>query len=400
MLTYTWKRLKRSPLMAVGVVLFSFIMVTVVRKLYTTSENQLRAYDEIWHTIPIQVTVTNLSGTRADDLHAPVWVANTFLGGSGVGEGYSGYLKDVQVKASRVIDNHDELGVSQLVGLTAFGAEKKIQPENITWIADADEGILLSDEMVCFAPIDLTVDFDEDVIGQQLRLYFKSIGMDEYGKPTEHECDLLLTVVGYYGGENSDLIYCPYSVVTYVCRKLAEELVVDSVSATLLDNDMLDDLVAARNEWFAAPTPGGSKTEWGYLDFEYYPYAMDINDELLMKTAATLENSILVNQICTLLIYALSAGASFLIGFLMIQCRRREISLMRTLGCSSSRIYIGYVFEHMLCAAAGTLAACGYFRWIALNQVGLLTTVFFGGISTAMLFSLHKKLAVTLREEE
>ena len=402
MYRYIWARIRREPVPALAVVLFSLILVSILRNMSGTVQAQQQAYDQTWNTIPVTLTVTNLSGTKSDSLDAPGWVADVFTGGNGVGIGLSDYMKDIRIKSTRLIDNADAVGAMYLAGLTALEAEPNFRPEKgveITWLEGYDASIFSGEEYLCLVSEMLTNDMEPDIPGQQLSLIFSYAYLDEHDEVQTVEYTLVLTVAGYIR-EESDAIYCPYDVISYVFYKVGEKRTIAHISATLVDNNLLDAIKRDRSTWFAAPTPGGMRTEWGYLGFDYYPYALDINDSLLVNAATTLENSIFISRICSILIYAVSGGAGFLVGFLMIRKRKREINLLRTLGTGTASVFTGFALEQLLYIGLGILIGAVVFGWNPVAPLLILGGIYAAGLVAALLTFLQGNLLVNMKEDE
>lgn len=403
MISHTLKRLRRVPLPALAVLVFSVILSAVLCILHAANEAERRSYEETCHTIPVSLTVCNLSGTQTSNLDAPGWVADLFSGSGTLGRGLTDYVKDPQIKCIRNIDNSIEVHASFLVGLTSIQIEKSLRPENggdVSWYDGYDNSTLLGDELVCLAPEGLTEDWDEEAPGQQLKLYFYYFGPDEHGLEKAREYECYLTVAGTYRGGNESDLYCPYSVMSLIYQKLAQDRVINCVSATLADNQRLAEFEQEAGNWFAKPNAAGTQTEWGFADYEYYPYALDIDDDLLLKSAAALETSLTINRVFTLLVFLLSAGAGFLIGFLMIRQRKREISLMRTLGTRNWAIYMGFMVEQMLCVIIGTAIGGAAFGWQPLERLLIFVCVYFVSLTLALIIFLRRNLLATMKEDE
>lgn len=402
MYRYILARVRREPIPALAVVLFSLILVAILRTMSGAVAAQQEAYEKTWNTIPVTLTVTNLSGTKSDSLDAPGWVADVFTGGNGVGRGLSEYMKDIRIKSTRLIDNADAVGAMYLAGLTALEAEPNFRQEKgteISWFDGYDESIFSGDERLCLVSETLTNDMEPDIPGQQLSLVFTYAYLDQNDEVQTVEYTQILTVAGYFH-EESNAIYCPYSAVSYVFQKMEEERNVDHISATLIDNNLLDSIKRDRSTWFAAPTPGGMRTEWGHLGFDYYPYALDINDSLLINAAATLENSIFISRVCSILIYIVSGGAGFLVGFLMIRKQKREINLLRTLGTGTVSVFAGFALEQLLCIGSGILIGAAVFGWHPISPLLILGGLYSAGLAAALLGFLQGNLLVNMKEDE
>lgn len=398
MLSFTLKRMKRTPLPAIMILLFGLVLSAVLCGLHSFNEAEQRSYEETRRTVPVTVSITNLSGTKRDDLEIPGWVADLLT----KDDGLSGYMKDVQLKTTHPISNFQELKAAQLVGLTSVSADKRLWPENgasITWFEGYDETLLSSDALLCLAPESLTKDWDEETPGQQLYLYF-SAPKPGLGETEILEFKLYLTVVGIYFGGAGNVIYAPYNTVERVWYKLQQERVIDSVSATLADNDLLDELKAQTGDWFAVPNPTGAKTEWGRFGYEHYLYALDVNDSTLQNLSSTLKNSILINRICTLLVFILSAGVGFLVGFLMIRQRKREIALMRTLGTPNRTVYLTFALEQMCSMILGTILGGAVFGWQPALRLLAFVGIYFVSLTASLIIFLHRNLLATMKEDE
>lgn len=399
MVSYLWRRMRRKPWAALAVLLFAAILSCVLCGLQHYNETEQLHYEETWRTIPVKVSVTSLSGTKSDDLAVPGWVADLLIGKGGLAD----YLKDVQMKCSYPVTNYQEVGISRAVGITSTNIVKSFWPENggeITWHSGYGENIFAENELLCLAPEGLTTDWDAEMPGQQLYLFFQNEYRNDHNEQLTAEYELYLTVAGTYRGGPDDLVYCSYGLVEDIFFKMKEERTVDSISATLTDNGLLDELKADRGSWFAAPNATGAKTEWGHFGYEYYLYALDINDELLRNVSSTLENSMLINRFCTQMIFLLSAGAGFFIGFLMIRQRKREITLMRTVGTRDRAIFVGFMLEQMLCAAVGTALGGVAFVWRPPERLLIFLGVYFVSLSVSLILFLRRNLLTTIKEDE
>lgn len=215
-----------------------------------------------------------------------------------------------------------------------------------------------------------------------------------------YETKRTLNVAGTYTGEGRLPVYVPFEMMKGIYPQLHEDCTVQVVRFRLVDNDMLEELREHRPIWFAEPNPMGEKTEWGKNGIPYYLFAMDIDDTLLRNAEHTMETSIMVNKVSTVVVFGLSVCAGFLVGFLMVRSRKKEIALLRTLGTPNFSIYLGFMLEQMLCILVGTALGGLAFRWQPINQLGFFAAVYFIGLSLALMIFLSKNLMTSLKEEE
>lgn len=179
---------------------------------------------------------------------------------------------------------------------------------------------------------------------QELELVFYHVIAND-GNGVERLLEKRFTVVGYYEDPGTTLLYCPFGTIDYVHGYLGKSKIIEAMGALLNDNHQLDALREVAAKWFAEPNPLGEKTPWGRFDFEYYLYALDIDDTMLKNLSASMKNNMRVNELASLVVFILSAGAGFLTGFLVIRSRKRELSLMRTLGASNAAIFLEFALE-------------------------------------------------------
>ena len=78
MIKKTLKRLKRAPIPAIAVLLFSAIISMIICALQASNEAELRNYEEAYQSVPVTVTVTEPSGTNGDDFFIRNWVWELF----------------------------------------------------------------------------------------------------------------------------------------------------------------------------------------------------------------------------------------------------------------------------------------------------------------------------------
>lgn len=395
---YTLKRLLRVPVPAIAVVLFTAMLAAILCGVQAANEQEEENYRQIYRTIPVEVHVSNLTGTSTDNLSAPRWVMDAmrlFL---------NDHVKDLRGKAGVEtnwieIDGETFYG-ERLTGITSLSAAGELaqgSQELVTWLDGCDESILQGSELVCILPEAMIPDDAQLPLSIQMHFETQRYNADK-NKNEKFELDRTFRVVGIHG--NNSGIYCPLGVVESILSRLDKALVYDRVGGVLIDNDKMEELRNAASKWFAEPSLSGEVTPWDENGYSYYPYALVIDDSQLRAAEETLETSLTLNRVCTVLVFALSAAASFFIGFLMIRSRKREIALMRTMGTPNRCIYAGFVFEQMLCVVLGTVFGGAGFRWQPPTRLAVFVGIYFAGLTAALLIFLHTNLISTIKEDE
>ncbi len=450
------KRLKRLPISAIAVLLFAAVITMIICALHASNEAELRNYEEVWQSVPITVTVTDPKGGNDGKLLIKSWVLDLFERDEPIKiydasnfEKYdkpseffrtevpvelslTEYVKDVQVFVKRPIDTINgtnftsAAGTTMLYGITSIPCDKQLLPEygcQITWYEGYDENVFSGDELLCIVPEGMVENYDK---GGEVDLYLTGnsgtpvFRLDENGEQvmkdghpiidfpkTEYNCTL--KIVGTYTEGDGKSIYCPYSIVKQVYDELGEIIIVRSLSATLKDNRRLDEFREKMSLCFLEPAPDGKKTSWGGmidvgLSTKYteksYAYAIDIDDNNLFDLSAILEDSIKFNRTVTVFVVILSVISGFLVGFLMVRRRKREILLMRMVGESNARVYVGFALEQMICIILGIAIGGAYYMWNPMDKLAIFAVAYFVALSFALVIFMSKKLIRNVKEDE
>jgi len=222
--------------------------------------------------------------------------------------------------------------------------------------------------------------------------------------PVEIKYQCTLKIVGTYTVGDGKSIYCPIPNFEAIYTELVEEPGVSSLSFTLADNFRLEEFREKMSFCFIEASPDLEKIPWRYLantwSNEHLPYALDIKDEKVFDLTDLLEKSINVNRNVTIIIIALSVASGFLVGFLMIRRRKRDIMLMRTVGESTFSLYVGFVLEQMICIVLGIALGGAYYSWHPVDKLALFAVVYFVALTLALVIFLNKKLIKNIKEDE
>ena len=450
MIKRTLKNLKRAPVRAVAVLLFAAVITMIICALHASNEAELRNYKEVWQSVPITLTVTDPKGVNDGDLMIKCWVVDLFereepikiYDASNYGKyddnpyeffrtevpvelSLAEYVKDIRLFASLPIStingkNYTSAsGTTMLHGITSIPCDKQLLPEygcEITWYDGYDESIFAGDELFCIVPEGMIEIYDND---GNVELYLKGrsqkpvVLVDENGQivvdmpKTEYTCTL--KIVGTYTEGDGKSIYCPSDIIKQAYDGLEKTIIAQSLSATLKDNKRLDEFREKMSLCFLEPDPNAKRTSWNVkidvglpmrISEKSYPYALDIDDNHLFDLAAILEDSIKFNRTVTLIVVALSAVAGFLVGFLMIRRRKRDILLMRMVGESNARVYVGFALEQMICIILGIAVGGAYYNWNPINNLAIFAVAYFVALTLALVIFMSKKLIKNIKEDE
>lgn len=405
----------RRPLYSAAVLLFAAVLTVVLCYLHQSGQEELRSFEETYASVPVTFRVTDLDASKPKTVAG--WIVDLF-GEQGMQPNLAPFVGEfytrVSCSATYVYPTVDASGFpvdgTERVNVAGIGslyvAEELTQDwgGEVHWLEGYDESILLTEELVCLLPQELPEDTPEDLKTfmkdrQEIELTFVYTIPDDY-EPKLVEEQRTLKVVGYYTDKGNTRIYCPYAVMERVCAELGASKEMEEVCAVLNDNNSLAQLKEAAAQWFAEPNPMGKETEWDRFGYQYYPYALDIEDTMLTNLESDLKSSMQINQLASAVVFALSAGAGFLTGFLVIRSRKREIALLRTMGTPHTAIFVQFALEQMLCILTGILLGGAFFLWQPVQKLALFGGIYFVGLSIALVIFLCKNLLTTIKEDE
>ncbi len=410
---YTWLRIKRQPMPAVMMILFSAAITVVLCQLHLSNFQARQHCQELYDNIQVKCTVTNLSGDRTDGLQignnelalfAPElqffreeWEYRPESSAE-----LADLIEDVQIKSTTSVTIAGKSYT--LAGITSWEADAALYLENgsvISWREGYNEYIFTGEDFVCLVPESLlkklaaTEEIPEEDADPTFTTHIP-IMVEADAKFDESAFVGTVLVAGSYSEKDATTIYLPMDTYAKIMYETGHAIVAQSVSATLKSNDDLERLRQVAGKWFAQPSPENAGKLW--VDDLYL--GVEIDDSRLREAERSLENSLRVNAAAVTMILVLSAGAGFLIGMLTVRNRRKDISLMRTMGTSNSSIYLSLVFEQMLCLGLGILIGGSHNGWQPILQLVILATVFFVGLNVALLIFLRKNLMITVKDDE
>ena len=401
MLSRIFRHISREPLPALAVFLFAVILSGALCFLRQTQLKEQEDYEKAYASVPVYISVTDLDGT-SPDITIVGWAANLFYEWSNLEPSFSEFVKDVVLKmqypAKEEKENDNKIKslgrYVYVIGVSSLYLVPELTEDyggSITWVDGYDESVLASKEWVCLVPEGFT-----DKSELLMEFTYKDPVTEE--KFTTEE---KFAIVGYTTSRGSaEFIYCPYNTLAKILSKIHAPYDLIGIGAMMNDNNRLDEVQVVADHWFARPNQTGQETPWGHYGYEYYPYALRIDDGLLKNLDATMKQNMTINRLSALAIFCIAAGAGFLIGFLLIRARKREINLMRTLGSSHFDIYLGFAAEQLACVLAGIVLGGALMGFKAPGQLALFALVYFVGLSAALIVFLNKNLLSGMKEDE
>lgn len=401
MLMQVLSQFRRRPIPALAVILFAVVISFALGGLQRSNDEERASYEAAYEMIPITFTVTNFRGQESTMVQG--WIADIFIGTGVMEPTLDEFVDELRVELTHDIDG--AYAGYELSGITSAVTAPLLDSAcggKVTWFDGYDESIFKrtfeEDDLLCVVSQSLYETLESGK--KEIRLEFNA---GSWNSLTGYDTvSRKLTIVGTYASVKPEYtIYCPYGVVRRLKAELGDSSTyVTGVTGILKDNRRLEEFRTAAANWFGEINPEGEETPWGKYGYEYYLYALDINDNVLQRVTRNYQISMVINRLSFALVFAFCTAAGFLIGFLLIRSRKREIGLMRTVGSSNVQIWLGYSIEQLLCAAAGIVIGGALMGFNAPKQLALFALVYFIGLSAAMIVFLNRNLLFSMKEEE
>lgn len=218
--------------------------------------------------------------------------------------------------------------------------------------------------------------------GDTIRLY-----TDLSAAPTV----LDMKVIGIYESSSTEaVIYLPMALEHD--EDAIKWLSYSSASFTLTDNTRLDDLRQVLED-AGFTTPGSRGSQRSYLV---------IDDKDYLSTTSALERQLQYLQLLYGCLYVLTDLIGLIAAFLLLFARKQEFAVMRGLGTQQIRIFLNFVGEQLLLAAAGcAIALCLQdFNPVQLQLIGSFLLCEALGAAITTLHLLHTNTLATLSARE
>lgn len=223
---YEKVRLKRGVWQTVSIVLliaFLCAFFTLFDGFICQKEQDM---ESAYAVIPVTVVVSNLTGTKTDDLKITDYIINYFLsdkyayGGELQEKAFSSYVKDVCLKASVYYSQGTGFSSRQnLIGITSVDAASELAPvsgNSITYFEGYDESIFTSNKAVCLVSTAAAEELSQDTDNSGNVILTVQMSPAATG---EASTQISLEIAGTYSSK-SQTIYCPFSCVAAVQTEL------------------------------------------------------------------------------------------------------------------------------------------------------------------------------------
>ena len=325
------------------------------------------------YSLPVEVVISNIRGTQTDDLGITGRPLRAFTVNkaeySDPRQGLTDlrpYFSEIRIKSTLYYGiniTNAESGGQKFIGITTLNAAPDFDPiygnSEAVFFDGFDDNFDDPDNLILIVPESMLDNIKSDYVdenGDFLPIVFKvslspETGGNYYEFPT--------TIVGcYIGGTSEDTVYCSWELAAQISEKLGGAAVADCISATVKDNNALDELREVMKEFYTEINPAGTAEVNPYSFFgENYRFAAILHDETMRETVSSLNRSISTLKRLLPLIIALELAIAAVAAYFYIHTRKRELAVARSLGTPRKSVLISLVIEMAIwCIAASVIA--------------------------------------------
>lgn len=279
----------------------------------------------------------------------------------------SDYKENVELIAqSPKLQTTNEIEQIQVKGINSLRAANEIQKPEVIWQEGMDEKLFLGEDSGCI----ISEEFMKKnglKIGDQLELYISSYHLaspDDRNLSLKELTKAQVTIVGSAKLEINSLL-----VSLETAKKWFEESgeVYQASHVAFVVSEPME-LNALKRELEKA----GFLNVISKANTNYKGEALVIDDILFIQSAENLRKSIRFLSSFYPFIFGLIFLVGYMVSYLLLQNRRIELAIMRTLGAEKGKIIVQIFCEHFLMAVAGSICGC---LAAALLQLGNAETI-------------------------
>ena len=351
------------------------------------------------YSLPVEVVISNIQGTKTDGLGITGSALRTFTKNKSEYDGVVyekiidlvPYFSEIRIKSTLyyetylVFDNafadmtDEENSVLSFVGITSLGAIPDFDPKHGTAVAtffdeddadfsDAEDFILIVPETM----IDNIKQDDGSIPPLDLNITLSpKMGNKQY--------KLTANISGYYSGTESNTVYCSWELAAQITEILGQRPSAESISAIVADNTKLDELREQLKHFFGEVNPSGVAEKNPYSFFgDNYRYAAIVHDETLRETLGNLNRSINTLKRLLPIVIALELAISAVSAYFYIHIRKRELAIARSLGTPRKTVLGTIMLEMLVCCVIASVIAVAVSYVIPLSNVSPAVIVAIG----------------------
>ena len=358
-------------------VVFAFIFMNSIQ----ANQSQLQSLPQ---ALPVTARIENLNGSQMVGLEISEDMIQKLAGSKHV----KNLLYTAQLAANfpSVPDEANQYKKISIIAANDIQALPDLNDKQIKLADDVNADFLNNSDAICLAD-DLFMQKNNLAPGDTVDLAMYTLKSLENGQSFTFvglgNCRLrIVGTIESAGSVNlvqTDIV-CPYGWAKEKCAQAGVDFTLDSASFTVANPLDLNAFKAEMKAMYLLPIVPTA-------DFKIYGDALAVKDETFIQTASRLKNSLAVLYAFEPVIFIMIALVGYALAYLLMQSRRAEIVIMRSLGNSRGGcvavMFIEYAALGLAGCLLGTLCAA-IFTGFAWNTL-LIALLFFASLMAGIL---------------
>jgi len=379
-----WRRKVKSALMVLVSAVAAVFVLIYLNSIKSNQEQLLMFSREL----PVTARIMNGDGSFERGLYIRKDLIDSIES--------TGFVKDplYTTRMAAMFPTGDPNGNEDTVMILCVNQEHAIpdyEEREIILEEGADMDFLLGNDPACLAGESFLKRNNLSVSDTiDIKLYKRQF--DQYGYSYSYEwlADCSLRIIGSISAASSDFslsrvdLLCPLGWAEDMHARDGSEFTLDSVSFTVSDSLRLNEFKEEmRNHYLQGVSPEGSRTIKGD--------SLSVSDEIFITSASRVKDTLKILYTFAPVMFVIIALVGYTSAYLLIQDRRLDIAIMRSLGTGPAVCIVTMIIEYAILGLMGCLIGnlCAA-PWTGININTLLYSMLFFaslmiGISTAAL---------------
>lgn len=377
----SWRRKVKSALMVLVSAVAAVFVLIYLNSIKFNQEQLLMFSREL----PVTARIMNGNGSMENGLYIPKDLIDKIEG--------TGFVKDplYTTQMAAVLPTDDPSDREDIAMIRCANREQAIPDyEDRTIILEegADMDFLQGNDPVCLAGENFLARNNLSIGDTiDIRLYYRQF--DELGISYTYEwlADCSLRIIGSISASGSDIvridILCPLGWAEDLHARKGKDFSLDSASFTVSDSLRLNEFKAEMREYLQGVSPEGSKLPKGD--------SLSVDDHIFILSAGRVKDTLRILNTFAPVMFVIIALVGYTAAYLLIQDRRVDIAIMRSLGTGPIACTATMIIEYTILGLIGCMLgnAC-VVPWTGLSMNTLFNSMLFFaslmmGISTAAL---------------
>jgi hypothetical protein len=389
-LGHFFRRLPREGIKSLTIPLLTFVLAVLINLLGAVKAWMEAEYEDTMDNFAIIAELSDLTGDATDGLNIGKRYFNLFLDPE---EPLSLHRFTGELTLKRRLDIVSVSGQpvrGMMTGITNIGADDALGPETGTVIAffeGYDESVFGTEDLVCVVSADLLGFAEDGVLNVTVLSRMRHV--------PRYRVSAGLTVIGTVSGADNGVVYGPFwTVSNFGSRSDRNPPYTDRLSMTVANNRVLSRFKQMATLSFSRVRP----------IYDPRPFAMMVYDSEFYETIEPLWQNIILIDIATPFVYAISVCVGFVASILLTRRRKPEFAVMRSVGVHKRDIFFGALAEQAALSAAGAALGCALIAaawgYLSLTRPAVFLACFLLGAVISSIKAAGTDVLKILRDKE